>query len=200
MNNFTIIADPFALILQRIDQHPAFRDNTHDVYLFQDNNHNHFFLKRQNLGTSIPSAEYLYVRGIRCICHFYEIMLTPTGRILALPPQLASAYNQAMNYCALHRFNERFLINNAQSSLLSKLTTNTPPRTPLLELSKLAATYENRASSRDQLRLEDLYFIEATVIGFSGNLHMFHTEHQLILHTDFLGQLSDDEKRYFFLT
>lgn len=38
--------------------------------------------------------------------------------------------------------------------------------------------------------------VEAVAINFQGNLHMFHTEHQIIIDTEFIRTLTDDEKKY----
>ena len=37
--------------------------------------------------------------------------------------------------------------------------------------------------------------IEGVAINFHGDLHMFHNEYQVIIHSEFIMSLSDDEKK-----
>lgn len=60
-----------------------------EIYQLQDANNNLFFIKKNAVKYALPNSEYLLLRGVKCIGHFYEIILTPTGNILGLPSSLA---------------------------------------------------------------------------------------------------------------
>jgi hypothetical protein len=87
-----------------------------------------------------------------------------------------------MNYCAVSRFNEKFMLQSHKACQLSKLSYVTTKTTPILELLNNIEMYENRRSIKDELHIEDLYMIEAVAINYAGNLRLFHTEHQLLAH------------------
>ena len=49
--------------------------------------------------------------------------------------------------------------------------------------------------TRDELRVEDYYMVEAVVINFQGKLHLFHVDYQIIIHEDYFDYMSGDEKK-----
>ena len=91
-----------------------------------------------------------------------------------------------MNYCAVSRFSERFLLKNHKPCLLSKISFVALKTTPIEELLKESDHFSGRISRGEDVRAEDYCMIEAVAINFQGQLHMFHTEHQIIIDNEFM--------------
>jgi hypothetical protein len=142
----------------------------------------------------MPPGDYVLVRSIRFIGNFYEITLTETGYLLGLPLGFEEQYKADMNYCGISRFNERFLLRNHKTCNLSKINYVSPKVTPILELLNQIELYENKQSQKDELRVEDLYMIEAVAINFCGRIHLFHSEYQMIADEEYISSLTDDER------
>ena len=166
------------------------------VLRFEDGQGNkEYFMKRSSVkGLRLPEKEYVLIRGVKCIGSFYEIRLTETGNLLGLPDGRGEEYKKLMNYCPVHRFNERYLARSHKVCHLSRMTHLAEKRTPICDLMKSVDLYEGY-NSKVERGLEECYMIEATVINFKGNLHMFHTEHQIIINREFIAGLSEDERR-----
>jgi hypothetical protein len=45
---------------------------------------------------------------------------------------------------------------------------------------------------KQDMRVDDLYMVEAVVINFQGKLHLFHSELQMITDEEYLDSLTDD--------
>lgn len=107
----------------------------------EDGHGNTFIINGDSLPSPMPEGEYVVVRSIRYIGNFYEIVPTETGWLLGLPSGFEEQYKTAMNYCAISRFNERFLLRNHKTCNLSKINYVATQVTPLAKLHERIDTY-----------------------------------------------------------
>lgn len=64
-----------------------------------------------------------------------------------------------MNYCAVSRFNERFLMKERKACELSKLSYVSSRTTPLVELLSTLESYDSRKHFRDETTFEEYYMV-----------------------------------------
>ena len=202
VNNYCVMAEPFNMILKRWagKMEEVVEKSMSEHLAFADAHGNRFVIARDCLPAVLPASEYLFVRNVRFIGNFYEVVLTETGYVLGLPMGKADYYQREMNYCAISRFNERFLLRNHKTCNLSKVNYVCPRTTPVLDLLAQMDLYENKCSTKEDLRMEDLYMVECVAVNFQGRLHMFHSELQMIADEDYVANLNDDERTYSCLT
>ena len=200
VSDFCVIADPFEMILRmkRTGEKRMMEEGEEElegqVIELEDESGNVFKVKKRGLPRGVEDNDYVLVRNIKHIGNFYELHLSLTGSILGLPGGFEDFYKQDMNYCAIHRFNENFILKNHQTCELSKLNHVCKTKTPIRELLQNIDLYDSKNRSKDELRVEDLSMIEGIVINFRGNLHLFHNEYQMMVDPKYLDELSHEEK------